>query len=178
MLIFGAIWTFREQIGFLIKNINKARIIKGEFSAEILINNIKNEVPSIVVKESPQDVRKLAEDSPMEAIDMAWQDLADTASSATSLQTTASPIAVADALIEKKIFDQKEAEAFYKMYDIRKDVTDPSSIYVTNVASANAYTDFAYGLEDKIIESPNIQSDDVTATASSKATPKDEIDEY
>lgn len=176
--IFGVIWFFRMPLAKLIDAIRDAtfKYNKGDISVEVQLNTVREKAPSIEAQTPPQEVSKLVKSSPSEAIDRAWQLLEVSASAATSTSMPAPPLKIAEALMESQIFTPNEAEAFYKMYEIREEANKPHRKPYTDVSSASAYTDLAYGMQKSIEGSAHLKSGPATLKSKGEVTPKKDND--
>ncbi|MCU7883827.1 MAG: hypothetical protein KZQ82_06460 [Candidatus Thiodiazotropha sp. (ex Lucinoma annulata)] len=173
-LIFATLWLFKVPLGLLIDAIRNAKFkyIRGETSIEGELNTIREMNPSIEEREPPDNVKTLAESSPLKAISESWRKLEASASTATAMPSFEPPIKIADTLIDKNILSISETEAFYKLFEIQKEVTKPDSRLITDVSSASTYSSIAYGLSDKIEGSGNLKAGPAHMEGKGTVTPQ------
>lgn len=147
-----ALWLFRRPLSSLIDAVRNAkfRYAKGETSIEGELETIREKVPTLPQTQPPHEVRGLSQSSPLQAIDKSWEHLEASAIAAASISMPVLPLKVAGTLIDKNILTPTEAEAFYRMYEIRKEVTKPGTRFITDTSSASAYSSLAYGLSERI----------------------------
>lgn len=151
-VVIGAFLLFRKPLTELLNAIKEAkfRIERGGTTIEGELNTVRQKVPGVSEQTVPEHVKKLATSSPAQAIETSWHDLEESATAAASISMGMSPIKIADTLIDKQILDEHEAEAFYRLYEIKDEATRPGTGLVTDVSSASAYSSIAYTLSEKI----------------------------
>lgn len=174
--IIAILWLFRDSLRRLIDAILSAtfKYEKGDLTIAGELNTVREKLSSNIETEPPGDIRSLAESSPVKAIDKSWHDLEASATSATSISTSVSPIKIADTLIDKNILSESEAEAFYKLYEIQEAATKPDSTIITDASSASAYSGIAYGLSKKIKGVGHLSAGLATVTGTGVVTSKSE----
>jgi hypothetical protein len=121
----------------------------AQTSIETELDTIREKTPSIPETKLPTEVQSLAKTSPLEAVDKSWKHLRDRAAEVASVESSVTPIKIADVLIDKGVLNRNEAEAFYRMYQIQENALKMDCF--TDVSSATTYSGIAYGLSEKII---------------------------
>ncbi len=147
-----ALWLFRSPLTALLEAIKDAKfkISKGETTIEGELNTVREKLPSAPAKPLPEPIKQLVIKSPPRAIEEMWVDLEKTAAKSLSATTQLAPLKIADMLVDRNILNQQEAEAFYRLYEIKDEVTKPGSRFVTDVSSASTYGSLAQTLSEKI----------------------------
>jgi hypothetical protein len=154
-VVIAILVLFRTPITELINAIKEAKfkITKGETTIEGELNTVRKKMGEVKATSVPEKVEKLIAKSPQKAIESSWDDLVQTTSASLSLSTAAmAPLKMADTLVEERILSESEAEAFFKLYEIKDELLKPDSRFITDVSSASNYSSLAYALSDKIKE--------------------------
>ncbi len=153
-VIIVALFLFRTPISSLLDAIKEAKLKiakkKGGLTIEGELNTVREKLEKAPSKALPEPVKKLAATSPTQAIETSWRDLEQSATATMSVATHMSPLKIADMLLDRKILNENEAEAFYKLYEIKSEATKPESAFTTDVSSAATYSSLAYTLSEKI----------------------------
>lgn len=157
IVLITSLWLFRLPLSALLDAIKEAKLKiareKGGITIEGELNTIREKIEKSPEKALPDHVQKLVASSPKRAIEESWRDLEQSATAAipvsTTLPTITTPIKIADMLLDKKILNQNEAEAFLKLYELKTYATKPGSMYVTDTSTATAYSNLAYSLAEK-----------------------------
>ncbi|CAN5844199.1 hypothetical protein BH20PSE1_BH20PSE1_17050 [soil metagenome] len=146
--VLAALWFFRTPFVALLEAIKEAKfkIASGGTTIEGELNTVREKLE----KGPAGQVKKLVSASPTKAIETSWQELEQSAAASLSVSTQLAPLRIADLLLEKDILNEKEAEAFYKLYEIKDEATRPNSKFLTDVSSASTYSSLAHTLSEKI----------------------------
>jgi hypothetical protein len=147
-----ALWLFRTSLVALLEAIKEAKfkIASGGTTIEGELNTVREKLEKGLAKPVPEQLEKLVSTSPTKAVETSWQELKQSAAASLSVSTQSPPLRIADLLLEKDILNEKEAEAFYKLYEIEEEATRPNSKFLTDVSSASTYSSLAYALSEKI----------------------------
>src|SRR5450759_3819723 len=136
VVVVAVLTLFRSPITDLINAIKDAKFkySKGETTIEGELNTVRKKLGAAAKTFLPELVKKLEAASPSETIEKSWHDLEQTAASSMAISSQISPFRIADMLVDKSILSEKEAEAFYRLYEIKDEVTKPDSSFVTDVS--------------------------------------------
>jgi len=146
------LWLFRPPLISLINAIKEAKfkIFRGETTIEGELNTVREKIEAAPKAALPDPIKQLATQSPNQAIERSWKNLEQTASAAVSASASLPVLRIADLLIENKVLEAPEAEAFFKLYEIQKEAIRPEGRYVADVSSATSYGSLAYALSKRI----------------------------
>ena len=149
IVVVSMLCLFRSPLTELINAIKEAKfkISKGETTIEAELNTVHEiiqEVP-IISKEA----KKIAVESPTKVIEYSWKEL-ENALNSKSISTALPPMKIAVSLVDKYILDEREAEAFYKLSEIKDKALKPEYKYMFDVSSASTYSSLATSMADII----------------------------
>lgn len=154
IVVVTVLWLFRSPFTALLNAIKDAKfkISRGETTIEGELNTVREKIKKVSEKPLPERVKKSISESPIQAIESSWRDLEQTATATVAVSTPLSLLKIADLLIDKNFLSEKEAEAFYRLYEIKDEATKPCSRYITDAGSALTYSNLAYTLSERIKE--------------------------
>ena len=152
VVVIAALCLFRPPLTALINAIKDAKfkVSTGDTTLEGELNTVRQKLEKVSEKQLAEPIKQLASSSPARAIEESWLELKKTAAGSISETTEMAPLKIADMLVDKNILTRREAEAFYKLFEINDEVTKPGSRYVTDPSSASAYGSLAQTLSEKI----------------------------
>lgn len=150
-VVVTALYLFRGSLNALIDSITNAtfRWKKGDIT--VRLNTVREILKKAPEKALPKEVPNLVPSSPEQVIDLSWRQLETTATSSLSaVPSQFPPLRLANMLVERKVLDEHQAEAFYRLYEIRNDALDARGGIVTDVSSSAAFSSIANSLVDEI----------------------------
>jgi hypothetical protein len=150
-VVLVVLFGFRAPISGLIDAIKEAKfkVKTGSTTIEGTLGTIREKLKKALTRPLPPPMKDLVESNPVEAIDASWRSLETTANSSVSAGIQIAPIKLAGLLLEKNVLSEDEADAFYKLYEIRNEVKTPGAPVVSNVSSAS-YSSLANALTETI----------------------------
>jgi hypothetical protein len=121
VVLVAVLWLFRPPLTALINAIKDAKfkVSKGDTTIEGELNTVREKLEKVQEKQLPEPIKQLVSSSPARAIEESWRGLEKTAATSLSATMVMAPLKMADALVDKNILNQREAEAFYKLFEIK-----------------------------------------------------------
>jgi len=143
---------FRVPLSRLIDALRTATIqYKSEKTTlEAKLETVREVLGPTPLKPAPKKIEELARESPPKAVEVAWNDLYDRARASLSATGKMAPIDVAGLLSSRHILLENEAIAFYKLFELKDEVTKPGSPVATDTSSSAAYGTIAHTLAERI----------------------------
>lgn len=147
------LYLFREPLADLLDALRHATLKykKGDTTLEAKLDTVRNKLPTTLPKRIPKRVEELAKSSPPMAVESSWYELADRARTSVAASDQVAPLNLASLLMQRGKLSENEAGAFYRLFELKDEVTRPGSTVVTDVSSATSYGRIAYALADKIL---------------------------
>lgn len=152
IVVVAALGLFRAPLSALIDSLRNATLKwkKGDSTFEARLDTVRKELKDVTATASQKVTPPPAVEPSQQIIEKSWRELESTAASTLSTSGGVPPLKLANMLLERKILNEKEADAFYRLYELRTDALTSNSGTYTDVSSGSAFSSVAGSLAYEI----------------------------